>query len=486
MRYFLFAVSSALASLTLCADEIHFFGGGDFSEKGIYGYGTGAFSPGRGTAVTWEEKEGFMRISLKGGAAEGRAGIRFFNTARNPAGLNFHLRMRMRGKGKVEFERTGTGIRSGWVELTPTWEVRHLFLDGSRSNDASFDRMNLLLKGEGGFVELDDLTVTVNAFDGLIVPPVGALAVRLGENVPAQTFRVYPRDLRGRFLFSEPGALTAPSEFPAAAEGGEVVFPGFKAEKEGFYRVTFTTGGVSAMRDVAVMPERELAALEDAAKKVDLKGKRLRILYLADSLTDFERDHNHAAITAGMLEKFNPGRVTFRNAGIGGDLSRYVQWRLNVSGIRQKVMRRYMYDEILHESYDIIFISLGQNDTVTFPSSRYKDAQLPVKWVDRDLRAVVTSLKRNTGARVVLVSGFSTPVNLNKAFRFGVPELVEAYNACAEKAAEDLGAEYFDIYNILKVFGDEEKRKFFNADLVHLSPAGHRFVALKYLEYLGR
>ena len=440
---------SALAFSHLAAEEIHFFGNGDFSkELGLYGYGQGkhAFSADRNTMVKWESLTGYMRIALTENAEKGRARIRSYHSARLPAGLQLQVRVKMRGIGKARFEVANTGIRTQWATLTDQWQEYKLSLDCSNSCIGSVHNLFLHLEDRSAYVELDDLTITAVTFDGLIVPPVGALVVKPGNIVPKQTFHVYPRDLRGHFLLCSPGSAKTVRS-PAEALLGKVTHPGFTAEEEGVYRLIFTTGGISAMRDIVVIPEADLVELENAAQKVDLKGKPLRMLWLADSLTDNDRDHNHAAITAGLLNKYNPGLITFRNAGIGGDTSRNLQYRLESD---HPVLRKYMYDGIWQETYDIIFISLGQNDTVAYSKTQFKKPRLPVKQVEDHLRAVIRIIRKKSKARIVIVSGFSTPVNTSPNYRFGIPGLVENYNNCAQKVALENGAEYFDLYNILK------------------------------------
>ena len=480
------ACVSALTVLTLHAESVHFFGGGDFTEKGVYGYGAATFSPSMKTIVKWNEADGFMHVELHKGADFGRATIKFYNSVKTPCGLKFQIRFRAKGSGRIMFERDKSSIRTAWANLSNEWKIYDLTLDCSKNNIELFNVIYLYLNGKNAAVDLDDLTITATVSDTIIVPPAGALTVKPGVAIPEQVFKVYPRDLKGNFLFSEPGKLNVPQLTPAASYLGKVSFPGFTAEKEGFYRITFATGGVSAFRDVVVAPAAEVDALEAAAQKVDLQGKPLRICYLADSLTDFERDHNHAAITVGMLEKYNPGMVTCRNAGIGGDLTRYINWRLNTAAAKQVCMRRYMYDAIWDEEFDIIFISVGHNDTVTFARSNFKDPQLPIRWIPGFFDEIISALKKKTNARIVLVSGFSTPVNNHTSVRFGVPELISQYNDCARKAAEKHGVEYFDIYSEFAKFTNDEKLKLYNSDLIHLSPAGHRMTALKYLEYLAR
>jgi lysophospholipase L1-like esterase len=263
---------------------------------------------------------------------------------------------------------------------------------------------------------------------------------------------------------------------------GKATYRSFTAGQEGFHRIAYTSGGASAIRDFVITPQEEINVLEAAAKKVDLKGKPMRILYLADSLSDNDRDHNHASLTAGLLDKFNPGMVTYRNAGVGGDQIGRIFSRLKSRG----GYRGYVYDALWDEQYDLIIIFVGQNDTVAFKETNFSKPQLSLERVNEAMRGTIDFIRKRSNARIIITSGVSTPPSLLPHYKFGIPQHVEAFNACVQKIAADCNVEFLDLYTPLKAIPDEKKIELFVPDRVHLSLKGHRFVALKVLEYLGK
>ena len=65
------------------------------------------------TIVKWHETDGFMHVELHKGADFGRAGIKFYNSVKVPAGLMFNIRFRARGNGKIWFGNGGVNINCG-------------------------------------------------------------------------------------------------------------------------------------------------------------------------------------------------------------------------------------------------------------------------------------------------------------------------------------------------------------------------------------
>ena len=482
MKKTLLSLTAALAAFTLCADHTEFFDAGDFDTKAPYGSGANGISVGGNSTKTWNEKEGTVKIALKPGKSGAIALFRLNGTTRLICSLDITIRAKMRGMGKVRFEfseNPKSKAHSRTVTLTEKWQDLTLQLP-STEGDATL--LILRLMGENAWVELDRLSVQSCHDETLIQAPVGALVVKPKSTVPPQIFTAAPMDVKGKFCrHDEVGDKHL--ETPAETLAGKVAYPAFTAAADGHHRIVFTTGGSNAVRDVIVAPAAEVDALNAAAKKVDLKGKPMRILYLADSLTDYNRHRNHPAILTGLLAQYNPGKVMFHNAACGGDQNVRIAARLADRG----VYRGYMYDELWKRKYDVIILFLGQNDTVAFKESNYTKPQFSIAKVDSAMRTIIAAVKKhNPGARIIITSGVSTPVSKNPAYHFGVPELVEAYNECAAKVAKETGAEYLDYYTPMKAIPEEEKVKLFVADRVHLSPAGHRYIALKTLEYLGR
>ena len=76
---------------------------------------------------------------------------------------------------------------------------------------------------------------------------------------------------------------------------------------------------------------RPLKELDEAASKVKLE-KPVNILYLGDSLSDFDRGSNHVDTVAEYLAKHNPGKVKCWNFAKGGDCIRYIIQRMDGKG----------------------------------------------------------------------------------------------------------------------------------------------------------
>ena len=480
MRKLLAIVLFAVSAVVLKADVYEFFASGDFNHKAEYGNGCNAFSSGGGAVYSWNQQEGFMHFALKEGAAAALVLTRMHNTAKEFNGLTFTVRVKLRGTGRVGFsfsekksERT--------VNLTKEWK-KHTFTLTSVPDT----RMLMKIRySKGTEFDMDDLSVSV-ANNGIrIYPPVGALVVKANSTVPEQVFRTMPNDLIGKFTRCEfvNDKLTGTTVTPAESNGGKAAFPSFTAGQAGSRtRIIFASISEGAVRDVIAAPDATVDALENAAKQVKLNGKPMRILYLGDSLTDFDRGYNHANITAGLLDKFNPGQISMRNVAIGGDQVRRMDMRLS----DYNVYYGCRYHGLWEEKYDIIFIALGQNDTVAFKETNFSKPQIPIMEVDKRMRSIISKIRKNSDARIVLVSGVCTPVNTLSAYHFGVPELVNAYNAAIKKIADELELGYIDLYTPLQAVPEAERVKLFRPDRVHLSPAGHLFVAEEYLKYLAK
>ena len=68
---------------------------------------------------------------------------------------------------------------------------------------------------------------------------------------------------------------------------------------------------------------------------------------------------------------------------------------------------------------------------------------------------------------------------------FGIPEHQENFNKVLQQLAKENSFYYMDVYTPMVKMGQAAKAKLLNPkDGVHLSPAGHDFIALKTLEFL--
>ena len=240
--------------------------------------------------------------------------------------------------------------------------------------------------------------------------------------------------------------------------------------------------------------KKEWDVLNDTASRIKL-DQPINILFLGDSLTDFYRDRNYTDKVAFWLNKYNPGKCSFRNAGVGGD---HIQWLHDRLTNGKHTWRRNMYDGIWDRKWDLIFIFLGHNDTRYHfrhkaPSYQPVQPEAQRKYWDETLRF----LKEKTTAKVVIITPCSSdyPQSVKaaepakKAGRdyvvFGEPARLEEYCAIEKEIAKKYGMDVIDIYTPMKALPNKSAL-FTKPDGVHLTSAGNNYISGQILNYLEK
>lgn len=254
--------------------------------------------------------------------------------------------------------------------------------------------------------------------------------------------------------------------------------------------------GVVSEIFIDVIAKKLYAKLDTVAKQIKL-GKSLHILYLGDSLTDFNRGHNYTDKIDYWLNKYNRGKASFRNAGIGGDF--IVRMWKRIQGIegKRKAYRQDMYNGLLDKKFDIIFISLGHNDTKADNKSGYNKVVVEPKLQKKTYQQLIDYIRRKSDAKIILLSATSSfsprcKANAKKLARmgrkhvmFGQPQKLEAFNDVLKTLSEELKIDYVDIYTPTKNHPD--KASLFNPnDGVHLTEKGNCFIAMLLLDYISK
>ena len=248
---------------------------------------------------------------------------------------------------------------------------------------------------------------------------------------------------------------------------------------------------VSGVSAKAWVETGDPAPFDAVAGKIKL-DKKINILYLGDSLTHFNFGHNHTDRVKYFLNKFNPGKAELFNYAIRGDEVATLVKRLQgtVGGDFQ-----HRFHDFYKNKYDVAFIFLGQNDTKASSKNKYA---FPVikparqKIAQRDL---VKILRDHGVKRIIFISSISANEEIcskNAAqgrasgkshSYFGIPAFMEEYNRVTQEFCKNGGMEFIDIYTTMKARPD--KASLLLGDGVHLSDAGHDFVALETLKYLA-
>ena len=243
--------------------------------------------------------------------------------------------------------------------------------------------------------------------------------------------------------------------------------------------------------------ERPLKELDEAASKIKLE-KPVNILYLGDSLSDYDRGSNHVDTVTEYLAKYNPGKVKCWNFAKGGDCIRYIIQRMDGKG---KGDWKARYDDLWNRKYDWALILLGHNDTKTNLKNDFKEPFTPRVQQHEMYDELIRRLRSRGTGRIVLLSSTSSNFDvcnhwvtsrLERAKAagqgislFGQPEQMEAFNKALREIAARNNVEYADLYDKMKSRGDKPFMLRFT-DGVHLSKKGYDFVALETLRYLAK
>lgn len=220
--------------------------------------------------------------------------------------------------------------------------------------------------------------------------------------------------------------------------------------------------------------------LKKAAENIKLKPGTT-LLFTGDSLTDLDRGFNYVDKIGFFLKpKILPGGEII-NTGIRGD---------TITGIESRLER-----DIISYKPDMVFIFIGHNDTKLNGESSGKEAPaVSLEQFEKSYRNVISTIQKETGAEVFVLAASSSDFDVcreraekfkrpdGKYTLFGKPEMLETYNETARKIAQELNAEYIDIYNKTK---DHPDKKSLYRDGVHLTNKGNCFIAEETLEFLS-
>lgn len=413
------------------------------------------------------------------------------------SGGKFQLKMRVKGSGDAVagfllYPERGKAPQPVWsdqtIKLNSNWQDIEFLLDLSEKAVERFAPF-IELKGNG-YVCADDVTVAQLLDNKAQLKLLGSIPpLRRGDPLPelklssrlkSTVFTVFSGKKITRITSSPEGILTVP---PNAVE----------TDKDGNASLIAGHGGDTLHLSFHVTEPELYARFEKAAAKLKL-NRPLQILYLGDSLLDFDRGANSADKLNYWINRGNPGKASFRNFAVRGDTLRRVVTRLQGN----PVYHPRAYDGMLKLKPDMVFIWLGHNDT----AAGMKDNFLTPAISPAEQKQLTAQLLRRLRSawpetRFVFISPTSLDSELQHskarnmvkagrkdAFRFGDPDKLEAFHHAWRKSAEKAGAMYIDVYQPVKNLPDK-KKLFKTGDGVHLNAKGCDLIALLWLEALG-
>jgi len=264
----------------------------------------------------------------------------------------------------------------------------------------------------------------------------------------------------------------------------------------GIHRLVIAHPASGAVVDCSVdfTDQKTWDRLAAAAGKAKIDPGPAHLLFIGDSLTDQQRGYNYVDKLAFWLQRSHGSKLTYRNAGVGGDFISRVWQRMRGD---PEAYRLSMYDDLFEPQPTHVFFFLGHNDSKVSSRSGYTQHCVDPDTFEQEYRLAIRKVQNQTSAKLFVISATSSVFEICRANAekrqaagtphnlFGKPEELEKFNAIAQRIAAELGADYVDVYEPTRTHSD--KQGLFNPrDGVHLTNAGNAFIAYELLQHLGR
>ena len=289
----------------------------------------------------------------------------------------------------------------------------------------------------------------------------------------------------------------------SAGKGGTVESEALISDEKGFVevasgkvapglnKVICSAKGAVAVSFVDGLSDGKFNGLDAIAKKVKAE-KATNILYLGDSINDYNRGYNAVDRLSFWLNKHNPGKFNFYNYSVAGDTVVRINQRLN-GGDKRRLKR---YNGIFDRKYDMVIIACGNNETYTTSADNFQKPAIALDVAQKDLEKVIAFVREKSGAdiQILLLSGIcGDSARLNKkceinvkagrtGVRFGDADKVNAFGKMlATVAGGDKNISYCDMYVPMKAAFAPENY----ADGLHLNPGGHQIFAEALLKFFA-
>lgn len=273
---------------------------------------------------------------------------------------------------------------------------------------------------------------------------------------------------------------------------GKVIVPAGKY-MPGTTHIYASNQGIGVQSFVSAVSKEEYQKSDAIARRIKLK-KPIRMLMIGDSLSDFYRGYNYIDRLNFWINKYNNGKFSFHNAGVGGDFCERASNRMEVELKHKQVWayRQEMYKGIFKNEYDYVFIFLGQNDTRCMPGTKYEIPETTVAEQNQYLSLMVKRLKENCPkAKIVLISPSPSNEALfeehlakgRKVAFYGKKKFVDAYDAFNREFCEKNKIDYVNITDEMRSY--TPLKDLYVGDGVHLSDKGGILISNKLLEYFA-
>ncbi len=198
--------------------------------------------------------------------------------------------------------------------------------------------------------------------------------------------------------------------------------------------------------------------------------KKLTIVFQGDSITDAGRDRGNPQdiglgyakyVSEAVTSAFPEAEFEFINRGISGNRT-------------SQLFDRLYTDAIVYEP-DIISLLIGVNDIW----HRKEHIETSDEQIALNYRSILESIKRNTDAKIIMMSPYALDGPSAAYVRDGLASVVSI--------VEGLAAEFADAYipldrHFAEALINQPEPLYYSADGVHPNENGKQFIAKYYME----
>ena len=469
----------------------------DFTKGTLRGWVEQPYWGGKLKIVTIDGKKYMELVSTpKQGRVFGRSFAPMYSKELYFPTAKIRLEAKVKGKGKLQLGLLkysfGSGVPavsySKAVELTDDFQDYSFNFELDSVYEKVFPLINLEGEGKAVFASFEmhkdkDSKNTVNNVSPLQIISVDA------KSAPV----IFQTSLKNQDVFVSVISKKAVVNKVKADAAGKVVFPSEKFAP-GMYHIFASADGVGDKAYIYSMDAKTFARTDALASKVKL-DKKINVLILGDSLSDFYRGYNYVDKFSYWMNKYNPGKFTFHNAGVGGDFLERAYNRMEyVLGLNKKwIYRQEMYRGIFKDVYDYVFIFMGQNDTRCMPKDNYSTPETTPEEQQKYLSLMLQRLKEVCPkAKVVIIAPSPSDEALFDSYLakgrklpfYGRKKFVDAYDANNRKFCQENKLDYVNILTPMREY--KPLKALYVSDGVHLSDVGGDVIADCLLEYFGR
>ncbi len=490
-----FAILAAFAALgSLHGNEIL---KNDNFNSGLRGWNSPGYWAGKSTSVTEDGKKYFqLESGTRGKEVFGRA-LGYSKQIEYFAGDMVKIQLKAKGTGKLVFGLLTYSWKGGAPAYlsSPDMELTGEF----KSYEYTFElksRYKMILPyiqvtGEGKAL-IESYKMEKVTGSGTVITPVSTM--QIVTDIKAASPVKFSTNLPGQEVTAAQkwGNALAEQKVKTDDKGAVSVTP--DAAGKDVVEVAVSAKSAAATGYISVEKPEDFAKTDAVAKNIKFP-KNMNILIIGDSLSDFYRGQNYVDRVNFWLNKYNPGKVYIRNAGVGGDYIQRVEERLaGTNPGSRKAYRQDMYNNLFDREYDLVFIFLGQNDTRTTRGQKFAVPLMNTQKQEKCYRSVLNFIGKRSKGKIVLIS--PSPSNLNlfverdkklapgaDMVMYGQTKLVDDFDAVSRKLCKELGLDYIDITKPMRSVQDI--KSLYVADGVHLSPAGGRLIADEVLKYFA-